>query len=67
MTIFNQEDREYLLAMLYDALSITNLTAQEIKQTIADCKQLNNANLSRAVVKFVPEILNDLDYNRSRR
>ena len=67
MTIFNQEDRQYLYNALRTALIDNNQPTQEVNNLMQDCKRMNNATLATVCVTHMPNILDDLDYNRSRR
>ena len=67
MTIFNQDDREYLYNALRTVLTDNNQPTQEISNLMQDCKRMNNATLATVCLNQMPNILDDLEYNRSRR
>ena len=67
MTYFNQQDRQYLYNELEGALIETNHTTQDVRNILQDCKRMNNVTLRDLCVNYMPDILDNLNYNRNRR
>ena len=67
MTYFNQDDRQYLYQELEEALFDIDYEPQDVKNILQDCKRMNNVELRDLCVDYMPNILDDLSYNRSRR
>ena len=67
MTYFNQDDRQYLYDELEEALIETNHSTQEVRHILTDCKRMNNVTLRDLCVNYMPDCMDNLSYNRSRR
>ena len=67
MTYFNQDDRQYLYNELEEALCELEYTTQDIRDILTDCKRMNNVTLRDLCVDYMPDIMDNLSYNRSRR
>ena len=67
MTYFNQDDRQYLYGELEEALLEIDYTQQQVNNILQDCKRMNNVTLRDLCVDFMPDILDNLNYNRGRR
>ena len=67
MTYFNQEDRQYLYQELEEALLEINYEPQQVNNILQDCKRMNNVTLRDLCVDFMPDCMDNLNYNRTRR
>ena len=67
MTYFNQDDRQYLYQELEECLYDMDYTDEEINNIIKNCKTMNNVELRDECVGWMPDCMDNLSYNRSRR